>query len=61
MEICTAACILDYGTQWRQVENSRAVLIPQKIQLTHWIGYWIGPRVGMDVEEKREFLRLPEI
>jgi hypothetical protein len=25
---------------------------------THWIGSWVGPRAGLDVE-KRKFLTLP--
>jgi hypothetical protein len=25
---------------------------------THWIGYWVGPRVGLDDVEKRQFLTL---
>jgi hypothetical protein len=25
---------------------------------THWIGYWVGPRVGLDDMEKRKFLTL---
>jgi hypothetical protein len=26
---------------------------------THWIGGWVGPRAGLDDEEKRKFLTLP--
>jgi hypothetical protein len=25
----------------------------------HWIGGWVGPRVGLDAVEKRKFLTLP--
>jgi hypothetical protein len=28
---------------------------------THWIGGWVGPRVGLEAVEKRKFLPLPEI
>jgi hypothetical protein len=26
---------------------------------THWMGGWVGPRVGLDDVEKREFLTIP--
>jgi hypothetical protein len=26
---------------------------------THWIGSWVGPRVGLNDVEKRKFLSLP--
>jgi hypothetical protein len=26
---------------------------------THWIGGWVGPRAGLDYEEKTKFLILP--
>jgi hypothetical protein len=26
---------------------------------THWIGFWVGPRAGLDNVEKRKFLILP--
>jgi hypothetical protein len=28
---------------------------------THWIGGWMGPRTGLDDEEKRKFFTLPGI
>jgi hypothetical protein len=28
---------------------------------THWIGGWVGPRTGLDDEERRKILPLPGI
>jgi hypothetical protein len=41
--------ILDLGTRWRSVIS----FTPGEIATSnHWIGGWVGPRVGQDAMEK---------
>jgi hypothetical protein len=35
--------------------------IGERTSGTHWIGDWLGPRVGLDDAEKRKFLPLPRV
>jgi hypothetical protein len=30
----------------------------ERTPVTHWLGGWVGPRVGLEDEEKRNFLKL---
>jgi hypothetical protein len=52
---------LDLGTSWRKVVSFKPCrFTPGEIAPdTHWIGGWVGPRVGLDDVEKRKFLTLP--
>jgi hypothetical protein len=53
---CVTARILNLGTGQRWVVNfTLRPLYPQRrISCTHWIGGWVGPRVGLYVVAKRK-------
>jgi hypothetical protein len=49
--------ILDLGTRWRWVVSftPRPLYLPgERAPGTHWIGGWVGPKVGVDTVEKRK-------
>jgi hypothetical protein len=46
------------GGEWSASRPGR--FIPRgRTHGTHWTGGWVGPRAGLDYEEKRKFLTLP--
>jgi hypothetical protein len=46
------------GGEWSASRPGR--FIPgERAAATHWIGGWVGPRVGQNDVEKRKFLNLP--
>jgi hypothetical protein len=51
----TAALV---GGEWSVSLPGRFTL-GERTPSTHWIGGWVGPRVGLDDVEKRKFLNLP--
>jgi hypothetical protein len=46
------------GSEWSASRPGRFIH-REKAPITHWIGGWVDPRVGMDDVEKRKFLTLP--
>jgi hypothetical protein len=40
--------------------HTLATLPPDSLTATHWIGGWVGPRLGLDAVEKT-FIPLPQI
>jgi hypothetical protein len=51
---CIDPRFLDLGTGWRRVAGftPRPLYLWGKNPRTHWIGGWVGPRVGLDNMEK---------
>jgi len=52
-----APLILDFGTRWRWAVSfaPRPLYLQLKLLVvTHWVGEWMGPRVGMDTLVKRK-------
>jgi hypothetical protein len=48
------------GGEWSVSHNGH--FTPGEIALgTHWIGGWVGPKVGLNIVEKRKILPLPGI
>jgi len=47
----TAAPILNLGTRWGWVVNSRSGRFTPGVRThgTHWIGSWVGPRSDIDI------------
>jgi hypothetical protein len=45
------------GSEWSASRSGRFTPL-EKTLSTHWIGTWVGPRVGLDAVEKRKFLTL---
>jgi hypothetical protein len=51
--------ILDLGTSWEwSASCSGRFNAEERAPGTHWIEDWVGPRAGVDDEEKRKFLPL---
>jgi len=50
--------ILNLGTRWKCVVSFMPLpLYPREgAPGTHWIGVWVGPRVGLDMVVKRTIL-----
>jgi len=48
--------ILNYGTIWRWVADSSPGRFTSRGSTagTHWLGGWVGSRLGSDVEAKRK-------
>jgi hypothetical protein len=54
---------LDLGTvggKWLALLSGRFTL-GEKVPGTHWIGGWVGPRIGLDDVQKGKFFTLPEL
>jgi hypothetical protein len=52
-----SSTILDLDTRWKQYVSFmfRPRYPGEKFLGTHWVGGWVGPRVGLDsVKERRE-------
>jgi hypothetical protein len=56
-----ALLIHNFDIRWRWVVNFTflVALLPRKNPGTHWIGGCVGPRVVLDVVEKKNVLPLP--
>jgi hypothetical protein len=55
IHVLTSALV---GSEWSASRSGR--FTPGKRAYgTHWIGGWVGPRVGVHDVEKRKFLTLP--
>jgi hypothetical protein len=46
------------GCEWSASRSCRFIPV-ERVPAIHWIGDWVGPRVGLNVVEKRKFLTLP--
>jgi hypothetical protein len=59
-----SSTFLDLGTRWRLVISSTPLpLYPpaERAPVKHWIGVWVGPRVGLNATEKRKILHCREL
>jgi hypothetical protein len=45
----------DFGARWGEWSASRP---GERTHGSHWVGDWVGPRAGLDVEAKREIVCL---
>jgi hypothetical protein len=46
----------DLGTRWRLASRSFRFTHGERAPGTHWIGGWVGPRIGLDAVVKRKIL-----
>jgi hypothetical protein len=58
-----SSTFLSLGTRWRWVVSSRLLPLysPAKEPQIHWIGGWVGPRIGVNAVEKWKNLALAGI
>jgi hypothetical protein len=62
MSGCIDQSLLDPGTSWEvsgELHAPAALLSRKDPPGTHWIGSWVGPRVGLNDIGKCKFLTLP--